>query len=189
MFRPRKWEGTDTSELAVRTAGDPAQMAKAVRDVFRAVDADVPVMHVRTIGEMMEHEVRSQRQQMVVLGIFAGIAAFLAALGIYGVLAYSVSQRRREIGVRMALGADKQRVTAMILRQGSTLVGIGLVVGIALALATTRLMESLLYGVKASDPATICMVAIALGAVAVIACVGPARSAARVDPMKVLHEE
>ncbi len=180
---------SDANELAVRTTGDPSQVASAVREVFREVDASVPVMHVRTIDEMMEHEVRSQRQQMSVLSIFAGLAAFLAALGIYGVLAYSVSQRRREIGLRMALGADRQRVTAMVLRQGGKLAGVGLMVGVAMALAMTRLMENLLFDVKASDPATIALVGLVLGVVAVMACVGPARSAARVDPMKVLHEE
>jgi putative ABC transport system permease protein len=180
---------TDATNLAVRTTGDPTLLARAVRDAVRSVDRNVPVVDVLTMDDYMELEVRARRQQMLVLAVFAALAVFLAALGIYGVLAYSVTQRRREIGVRMALGADGKSVVGMVLRHGFRVTLLGISIGIVVAFAGTRLMASLLFGVRPQDPLTFGSVAAVLAFVALLACLGPAVGAARVDPVRVLHEE
>ncbi len=180
---------TDATNLIIRTTGNPASLAHAVRDAIWAVDRNVPVVDVLTMDDYMEMEIRARRHQMLVLAVFAGLAVFLSALGIYGVLAYSVAQRRREIGVRMALGADSTSVTGMVLRHGFRLTLIGITAGIAVAFAGTRLMSSLLFGVRPQDPLTFLFVAVLLFVVAIASCIGPARAASRVDPMRVLQEE
>jgi putative ABC transport system permease protein len=180
---------TDASNLVVRTTGPPADLAHAVRDAIWSVDRSVPTVDVLTMDDYMELEVASRRHQMLVLAVFGGLAVFLAALGIYGVLAYSVAQRRREIGVRMALGADSNSVTSMVLQHGFQLALIGVALGIAVAFAGTRMMSSLLFGVRPQDPLTFGSVAALLFLVAVVACIAPARAASRVDPMRVLQEE
>ncbi|HEY3939951.1 MAG TPA: ABC transporter permease [Bryobacteraceae bacterium] len=180
---------TYATNLAVRTTADPMLLARAVRDAVWSVDRNVPVVDVLTMDDYMELEVRARRQQMLVLAVFAALAVFLAALGIYGVLAYSVTQRRREIGVRMALGADGKSVVGMVLRHGFRVTLLGITTGIAVAFAGTRWMASLLFGVRPQDPLTFGSVAAVLAFVALFACLGPALGAARVDPVRVLHEE
>jgi putative ABC transport system permease protein len=180
---------TDATNLVVRTTGNPTSLAHAVRDAIWSVDRNVPVVDVVTMDDYMEMEVRARRHQMVVLAVFAGLAVFLSALGIYGVLAYSVAQRRREIGVRMALGADRNSVTGMVLRHGFRLTLSGIALGLVVAFAGTRLMSSLLFGVLPQDPLTFGSVAALLFVVAIVACIAPARAASRVDPMRVLQEE
>ena len=180
---------TDATNLVVRTSGDPAAAANAVRNAIWSVDRNVPVVDVLTMDDYMELEVQARRHQMLVLAVFAGIAVFLSALGIYGVLAYSVTERRREIGVRMALGADRASVTGMVMRHGVQLTLAGIAAGAAIAFAGTQLMASLLFGVKPKDPLTFCAVAGLLAIVALASCFGPAYAASRVDPMRVLQEE
>jgi len=180
---------TDATNLVVRTSGDPAEAANAVRDAIWSVDRNVPVVDVLTMNDYIELEVRAHRHQMLVLAVFAGIAVFLSALGIYGVLAYSVTERRREIGVRMALGADRASVTGMVMRHGFKLTLAGVAAGATIAFAGTTLMASLLFGVKPKDPLTFCAVAGLLTIVALASCFGPAYAASRVDPMRVLQDE
>jgi putative ABC transport system permease protein len=175
--------------LAVRTSADPASITSALRAQLAALDKDLPLTDVRTMPERMDESVNQPRFRTVLLGLFAGVALLLAALGIYGVLAYSVSQRTREIGIRMALGANPGRVVALVVARGMVLVGIGLAVGLAGALALTRLMSSLLFAVSARDPQSFAVVSMVLAVVALMACYLPARMAARVDPMIALRSE
>jgi predicted permease len=175
--------------LVVRTAGDPVALTSAVRRIIAGVDAQQPVVAVRTMEETLDRTVEDRTQQMTLLGAFAGLALLLASIGIYGVLSYLVTQRRREIGVRMALGATASTVVGMVLRRGLALTGAGLVVGLVAAMLGTRAMKTMLYGVDAIDPATFGGVAAVLCAIAALACWVPAVRAARVDPIVVLRDE
>ena len=177
------------SQLAIRTSTDPMAIAKAAREAVWAVDRDQPISDVRSMDDIVDLEVADHRQQTTLLGSFAMLALLLASLGIYGVLSYAVTQRTREIGVRMALGANTSDVTRMVVGQGLALTALGMVIGLGAALAVTRLMTKLLVGVKASDPAIYAGVALLLTVVALVACYIPAARAARVDPMIALREE
>ena len=139
--------------------------------------------------QIVRHSIASQRFNAGLFGAFAALAMILAAIGIYGVLAYSVNQRTREIGLRMALGAERSDVLRLILRQGMTLAAAGMALGLAGALALTRVLRSLLFGVSATDPFTFVGITLLLTAVAFLACYWPARRAARVDPMEALRYE
>jgi putative ABC transport system permease protein len=175
--------------LVVRTKGDPTALAPAARRVIASVDPEQPVSNVQTMDEIVDLNVADRQQQMFLLGAFAGLALLLASIGLYGVLSYAVTQRSREIGLRIALGASASRVVRMIVARGLALTGIGLMIGLATAWAATRAMKNLLYGVAATDPVTFTAVAALLGFIALIACYAPARRAARVDPITVLREE
>jgi putative ABC transport system permease protein len=177
-------------ELVVRTtAADPLSLAAAVRREVQAVDPDQPVSNVRTMEDLLREESAQRSTGMALLVAFAALALALASLGIYGVLAYFVVQHTREIGVRLALGARPGQILALVLRRGMGMVLVGVAVGACGALALTRLMSSLLYGVSAGDPATFAGIALLLAAVALLACVVPARRAAKVDPMVALRYE
>jgi putative ABC transport system permease protein len=160
------------ARLVVRTRNDPRQMANAVEAAIQRVDS-----------------VARPRFQLVLLLVFAGIAMLLATLGVYGVVSYSVTQRTQEIGIRVALGARSRDVTRLVLREGLLLAGLGVAVGLACAVACTRLLESLLYEVAPNDPLTLGAVACLLLAVALAAAILPARRAAKVDPMVALRYE
>jgi putative ABC transport system permease protein len=175
--------------LVARTAQDPASMVNALRGAVWAVDADRPVAFIRTMDQLMEENVADRARPMTLLGIFAGLALVLACIGVYGVLAYSVAQRTREIGVRMALGAKPLDVTRMILGRGLKLSAVGLVAGAALAGALGVLLRSLLFGVTPAAPLVYAATAASLIVVALAACVIPAQRAARVDPVVALREE
>jgi len=175
--------------LVVRTTVDPAGMATAARAAVRAVDPDMPVFKVMTMQRVIDDTLVGRRFTAMLLGIFAAVALVLAAVGLYGVIAYAVSQRTHEIGVRMALGARVEDVVRMVVRQGMRLAAIGLLVGAAAALATTRFLASLLFGVGAADPATFVAIPAILALVALLASWLPARRAARVDPMTALRDE
>jgi putative ABC transport system permease protein len=181
-------EGLTSLSLVVRTDGDPLAVAAAVRAEVLRVDPDQPLADVATMESRMGRAVAGPRLQTSLLGAFAGMAALLAAVGLYGVLSYAVSTRRREIGVRLALGATAGRVQAMVLKESLRLVGIGLACGLVGALALTRLLRSLLFEVSATDPIVYAVLAAFLAAVALLASLLPARRAARVDPMKALRE-
>jgi putative ABC transport system permease protein len=168
---------------------DPTAIAKAARDAIWAVDRDQPVSDVRTMEDIVDLEVSDHKQQSTLLGAFAALALVLASLGIYGVLSYAVTQRTREIGVRMALGASSGNVTRMVVGQGIVLTVAGIAIGTAVALAVTRSMTKLLVGVRAADPAIYASVAAVLAIVALAACYIPAARASRVDPMIALREE
>jgi putative ABC transport system permease protein len=175
--------------LVIRTKGDAAGLAAAVRKEVQGIDPDQPVANVRTMQEWVERAVAAPRYRTVLLALFALVALVLAASGIYGVMSYTVTQRTHEIGVRMALGARRLDVLQLVVRQGMTMVVVGVAVGLAGALALTRLMSSLLFGVTARDPLTFVAVAASLTLVAFVACYLPARRATRVDPLVALRYE
>lgn len=178
-----------TSELVVRANGDPLSLAPALRRIVAGVDAGQPLSALRTMEEIVDDAVADRRQQMMLLGTFATLALLLASVGIYGVVSYVVTQRNREIGLRMALGASAGSVVRTVVRHGMLLTGTGLTIGLAASWALTRLMKNLLYGVEATDTATLAGVSALLAAVALFACWMPARRASRIDPIVVLREE
>ena len=175
--------------LTIRTAADPGALAEAVRREVRAVDPDLPVYAVRTMDEVMAKAVSQRRFSMVLLGVFASIALALSAVGIYGVMAYSVSQRTHEIGVRMALGAQPGDVLRMVIAQGLILIFSGMAAGLAGAFIVTRFLSGLLFNVSPRDPVTFIGITLLLAAVALLACYVPARRATKVDPMIALRYE
>lgn len=184
---PQAWN--DPQQLVVRADGDPLALAGAVRAAVWHSDKDLPVLEVRPMTDIVENDFASRRQQMRLLLAFAALALTLAALGIYGVLSYLVVQQTREIGVRMALGARAGDIVRQVAAKGALLTGTGLAAGAVIALATTRAMRSMLYGVAPSDPATFAAVIAILAAIGVAACAAPAFRAARVDPMIALRDE
>ena len=175
--------------VVARTTGDPLSVAGAVRDEIRRLDASVPVANVRSMTEVVAASLATPRLTGFLLGAFAAIALALAAVGLYGVLAYLVSQRTQEIGIRLAIGADRSQVLGMVLRQGLTLAAVGIVAGVFGALMLTRLMQSLLYEVRPNDPITFVTVVVALLLVALMASLVPARRATRVSPTIALRAE
>jgi putative ABC transport system permease protein len=176
-------------KLIVRSTSDPASLASAVRARVQEVDRDQAVYDVATMEQRFWTAVAPQRFNALVMAIFAGLALVLAAIGVYGVMAYSVSRRTHEIGIRRALGAERQDLIKLILGRTVWLVISGIGLGIAGALALTRLLSSLLYGVTSRDPATFIAVSLLLAGVAVIAGYIPARRASKVDPMVALRYE
>ena len=176
-------------QLTVKTSVAPRSVLAAIRGDLRALDGGLAVFRPRTMDEVVADAMRDTSEQTMLLGIFAALALLLAAVGIYGVMAYVVTQRTHEIGVRMALGAQQQDVLRLVLGEGSRLTAIGVGLGLAAAFGLTRLLHSLLFGVSASDPYTFAVVSILLALVAMAACYIPARRASRVDPMVALRYE
>ena len=175
--------------VGVRTAGDPAMMTKTVAAAVHAVAPTLALSEVRTLDQVREEDLSGDRFSLLLYAIFAAIALILAAVGIYGVTAFAVSQRVHEIGVRMALGATRQRVINLILREGALMAGVGLLLGLAGAYAVGRAMHSTLYGVGAFDLPAFCVVGTVLLISALVACYFPARRAASIQPMKALRIE
>jgi predicted permease len=175
--------------LVIRTADDPAAIAPAVQGEIREMDPNQPVSDVRTMDQVMADRLGRARFNTLLLSLFAGLATLLAGVGIFGVMNYSVTVRTREIGIRVALGAQRGQVLMLILRQGLLLTLIGIGIGLAGALALTRVMSSLLFGVEATDPLTFAAIVVLLTVVSVIACYLPARRATRVDPVIALRYE
>jgi putative ABC transport system permease protein len=177
-------------DVVIRTtAVDPAGLQASLRNIVHEFDKDLFVPTLEPLEKRIGLTLSQPRFNMMLLGAFAGVALILAAIGIYGVIAYSVAQRTREIGIRMALGAQKVDMLTMILRQSFTVIGIGLLVGLCGALGITRLMSSLLYGVSANDLSIYAVVTIVLSGAALIATYLPARRAMAVDPMVALRYE
>jgi ABC-type antimicrobial peptide transport system permease subunit len=179
----------------VRTAGDPTASVAGVRNVVREIEPNLPVQNVRTQVEQVDETLRMERLFAKLLTLFALLAQQLAAIGLFGVLAYAVSQRTHEIGIRMALGADRSDVLKMIVRQGMTLAVLGVILGLVGAWVLTKYLESwvslskMLFGVKVNDPLTYGLIAVLLTVVALIACYIPARRATKVDPLVALRYE
>ena len=189
-FAQYKGEGfTPSMTFAIKTAGEPATLAAAVRDVVNSLKPEQPIANIGTLDEVVARSLSQARFSMLLLSIFAGLALMLSAVGIYGVMAYVVAQRTREMGIRLAMGAQAGDVLKLVLRQGGKLALAGVGIGIAAAVPLTRLMASLLFGVSAADPVTFVGVAILLTFVAIAACYMPARRATRVDPIATLRYE
>jgi putative ABC transport system permease protein len=175
--------------ITVRTASDPAAFSAVVRREVAALDPQQAVTSVKTTAQLFLENVARPRFNSLLLGLLAALAALLAALGIYGVISYAVAQRTREIGVRIALGAQRGDVLRLVFKQGLTLIVSGIVIGLVGAFLLSRLMESLLFGISATDPATFIVVSLLLVVVALLACYIPARRAMKVDPMVALRYE
>jgi ABC-type antimicrobial peptide transport system permease subunit len=173
----------------VRVSGDPADLAPSVRGIVRELDSALPLFGVEPLARTLAESTGQRRFTMLVLGVFALLALLLAAIGVHGVLSYSVAQRTREIGIRMALGANRGQIRGMVLRQGATMAAVGLGVGILGALGISQLLATLLFGVRPFDPATIGLVATCLGGVALLASWLPARKASGVEPAVTLSAE
>jgi ABC-type antimicrobial peptide transport system permease subunit len=174
--------------LYVRTTSAPASLIAAVRHEVQSLEPNLPLPELRTVAETVSGSLYAARMGARLLAAFGALALLLAAIGVYSVISYGVAQRTREIGVRMALGAGSSDVQGLVLRRGLRLVGLGVVVGLALAAVAGRFLESFLYGVRGHDPLTFVAVPVVLAAVAFLACLLPARRATKLDPLAALRQ-
>jgi len=189
VYTQKPWPSMLNMRVALRTKVDPASMTGSVREAIHSIDPDLPLAKVTTLTTLVDESMSQPRFSMLLLATFGALALLLASIGMYGVISYSVEQRTREIGIRMALGAERSNVFGMILAQGARLAGVGITIGLVAALAVTRLLASFLFGVQPTDPLTFGGVALLLLGVALIASYVPARRATRVDPMIALRYE
>ena len=190
MYLPY-WQGDllDLSGMAlmVRTDVESQSMAGVLREEVRKLDAETPIAEMKTMDRVVSESVSRRRFQMFIILVFAGVALLLAGIGIYGVVSYSVTERTNEIGIRLALGAERRDVLRLVLKQGMIPAVAGVSIGLVAAFALTRLIRSLLFEVSATDPATLTVIAVVLTIVALLACWIPARRATKVDPMTALR--
>jgi len=189
IYMPLSQVPVDGITISVRTSTPPASLTPAVRNVVRDIDRTIPVFGVSTLEERVRGTVGPERFYATVLGIFAGVALVLAAIGLYGVIAYAVGQRTHELGVRVALGATSERIIAMVIREGLVITAIGAIIGITSAAAASRYLASLLYDVKPSDPMIFALVTATLAVVSALASYLPARRAAKIDPLVAMRGE
>jgi putative ABC transport system permease protein len=175
--------------LVVRTDGDPAAIAPAIQREIRTLDPNQPLSDVRTMNQVMSEWVERSRFNTLLLGLFAGLATLLSAVGIFGVMNYSVALRTRELGLRLAVGAQPRQVLLLVLKQGLTLTIVGVGLGLVAAFGLTRLLSGLLFGVGALDVTTFASISLLLVIVSLLACYLPARRAMRIDPLSALRYE
>lgn len=175
--------------IAARVEGNPLRLAPAIRELVRSADPDQPVFDIKTMSQRIDDASVSRRAPMVLISLFSGVALLLAVIGVYGVLAFAVSQRTSEFGVRIALGASTRNIAELVLRQGIRLVGIGVVTGLGLYLASSQLVGKLLFGVEATDPLSLTVAPLVLTVAALAACLGPIRRATTVSPLDALRSE
>ena len=189
VYRPVWQSYSGSSNLIVRSRTDSERLLSTLRGEIAALDPQLPISSAKTMVDHLNFPMLPARLAAILLGSFGLLALVLAAIGLYGVMSYTVSKRTREIGIRMALGAESRDVMSMVLRQGMALAAAGVAIGLLAAFALTRALTSLLYGVSATDAATFTVVALLLTGVALVACFVPARRATRVDPMVALRHE
>ncbi len=189
VYVPFRQDANSDMTLLVKSGADPAALTSAIREAVQSIDKEQPLIAISTMKELVSNSVATRRMTLVLLGFFSGLALVLGAIGIYGVISYSVAQRTHEIGIRMALGAPRRDVFRLVVGQGLKLAGIGIAIGIAGALGLARLMSSLLYEISATDFETFAGVSILLALVALLACFIPAQRAMRVDPTVALRYE
>jgi predicted permease len=189
VYIPYTQERPTQMNFAVRAAGDPTALVASIRAAVREVDGNLPLFDIKTQRRQAEESLAQERLFARLTGFFAALALVLSAIGVYGVLAHTVAQRTREIGIRMALGATRRAVVRLVVAQGMGLVLVGVALGVAGALALTRLVASMLFGVRAHDPLTFGAVVLLLAGVALLACYAPARRAARIDPLQALRHD
>jgi ABC-type antimicrobial peptide transport system permease subunit len=182
-FAPR------SMNIVVRTAGDPLALSSAVRSEVRTLDPSLPVANLASMEEVLSTSLARPRFLTLLLGIFAAVALVLAAIGTYGVMSYSVAERRKEIGIRMALGAQASSVLRMILRQGVVTAGLGIVIGLLGAFALSSMLQAMLFNISSTDATAFVVAPLTLAVVALIACYAPALRATRVDPAGVLKQD
>ncbi|MCA1657777.1 MAG: ABC transporter permease, partial [Verrucomicrobiaceae bacterium] len=188
-YEPYAQESYWAINVVIRTKGSPAALLGALRPAVYAVDKDQPVGAIRPLEEIVADTIARQRFAMLLLTVFSSVALVIAAVGIYGVMAYNVVQRTGEFGIRMALGAQQGDVLRLVLTQGGKLIGLGLLIGLAATLAASRAMGSMLFNTSAYDPLTLASITVLLAAVALIACFFPANRATKVNPIEALRSE
>jgi putative ABC transport system permease protein len=188
-YFPTSQAGIGNMTVAMRTTGNPTALLSAAREAVHSIDRNLPLSAVNTMDKLVESSVGQRKLSMMLLGLFSLIAVVLASIGIYGVMSYSVTQRSRELGIRMALGAARSRVLALVVGQGMTLAFIGVAIGLVAAFALTRFLSNQLFSVGATDPLTFALVSVLLVGVAFLATLVPAMRATRVDPVVALREE
>jgi predicted permease len=189
LYDQKPWPSLLTMQFSLRTKADPSSVIGGAREAIRSLDPDLPIAKVASLETVVDASMTQPRFTMLLFAAFGGLALVLAAVGIYGVISYAVAQRTREFGIRMALGAQPANVFGMVLGQGARIAGLGIFLGFIGAAAATRVMASLLFGVKATDPLTFAAVPAVLQGIALLACYVPARRATRVDPMIALRYE
>lgn len=188
-FPYTQWQGIDHMEVEVRTEGNPLSLLPTIRRALDSIDSNLPLENPQTQQAVFEHSYQWQQMLSRLSAFFALLAAFLVALGLYGTLAYRVSRRQAEIGVRMALGAARSRVLWMMLRENLLIMALGLAAGLPVALLASGVMQSMLYGLKARDPITVAASLLLVALITLLASLLPAKQAASVEPMKALRTE
>ena len=176
------------SFIAIRTSGEPQDLIPAVRRELRSVDPALPIAQIRTMDEIVGDSLSQRRLNTILLALFAFLAGALAAVGIYGVMSYAVTQRTREVGIRIALGAQRSDITTLVTSAGARLAALGVAIGIVAAMTSTRLLSGLLFGVSATDPMTFVVTAVVMGGVTLLASYLPSRRAANADPITSLRD-
>jgi putative ABC transport system permease protein len=189
LYVPYRHEASREISFVVRTSGDPTSLIPSVRQYVRGLEAGIPLYNIQTMNDYVAAAIGPTQFALTLMLVFAGVALFLAAVGLYGVISYSAQRRTHEIGIRMALGAERRSVVRQVVWNGMALVGIGLGIGIAMSLASSRLLTSTLFEIRPTDPATYAAVTALLAAVSLFACYLPARRASSVDPMESLRQD
>jgi putative ABC transport system permease protein len=189
MYLPHLQRPTGGMSIVIRTNGDPSSLSSMARSQVHSVDPNIPVTNIRTMDEIFSASIEQQRFAMLLVGLFGAVALALAAIGIYGVMSYSVLQRTHEIGVRMALGAQRTDVLKLILVQGVFISFLGVIVGLAASFALTRVMSTLLFGITPTDTMVFATVAFGIFAIGIVATYMPAWRATKVDPLLALRYE
>jgi putative ABC transport system permease protein len=189
VYLPFEQSPVGAATLIVRASGDPGALTGSIREAVRAVDPELPLYGVRTLDDIVSDRTAQRRLAVTLITVFAAVALALAAVGIYGVMSYAVAQRTQEIGIRMALGAEREQILRMVLRHGTLMAVTGVGLGLVVAFVLARLITSLLFQTSAADPPTFSLVPMLLIAVALVACYVPARRATRVDPLVALRTQ